>query len=147
MYINVLGSLMALLSMQLCRPFWLLNQYMSFILYAILHAVDHFFPSALRSTLMVATHTDKIHNDKEVKKRMQCVNRSIRRRAEELGLSEVLCEDFIDVNATDEDDCNKVKCMFVITFYNLSAGLAIRCTKNVHLLTDNNNISNLTPLK
>ena len=61
---------------------------------------------------MVATNTDKIHNDKDVKKRKKFVNRSIRRRAEEIGLSGVLCENFIDVNATDEEDCNKVKSMF-----------------------------------
>ncbi|XP_064390639.1 uncharacterized protein LOC135338431 isoform X3 [Halichondria panicea] len=61
------------------------------------------------NTIMVATSKDMLHNDEEVTKRKQNVYRQVRRRAEELRLAKVLYKEFIDVNATVDDDNTKVR--------------------------------------
>ncbi len=66
------------------------------------------------STIMVATSKDMLHNDEEVTKRKQNVYRQVRRRAEELRLAKVLYKEFIDVNATVDDDNTKVRSEFEV---------------------------------
>ncbi len=76
------------------------------------------------STVLVATNKDLLHNDDEVERRKTIVYRQVRRRAEELGLAKVLDEGIIDVNATVDDENNKVRselpslfCFVVYTIY------------------------------
>ncbi len=83
---------------------------------------------------MVATNKDMLHNDEEVTKRKRNVSRQIKRRAEELGLAKVLSKEFVDVNATVDDDNMKVRSEFFFIvcpnceINNCNEYLAFRCS-------------------
>ncbi len=81
--------------------------------YLYFQPYDSFFLTSC-STLMVATSKDMLHNDEEVTKRKTNVSRQVKRRAEELGLAKVLSKEFIDVNATVDDDNMKVRSEFLL---------------------------------
>ena len=65
------------------------------------------------STLLVATHVDKIHSDQEVQDKKKVVSRLVRCRAEEIGVANILCPKFLVVNAKEMEDCETVKRKYV----------------------------------
>ena len=77
------------------------------------HVKHQFFICCAPSTLLVGTHADKIHSDQEVQNKKKVVSRLVRRRAEEIGVANILCPEFLIVNAKQMEDCDRVKRKYI----------------------------------